>query len=225
MVLEAGGGQGASAGRALADLCECYWLPLYAFARRKCDRREEAQDLTQAFFADILERKLLNRADPARGRFRTFLLSAFQHFMHHAWERQRAAKRGGGRTPLSLDFGWADSRLSFEPAVRETAEHQFERLWALQLLESSLETLRKQYETRGQSQLYDTLKPFMLGEQGDLRLAQAAEQLAISESVAKVAVHRLRTRFREALREEIAATVREPSDVDDEIRRLFAAFS
>jgi RNA polymerase sigma-70 factor (ECF subfamily) len=225
MVLEAGGDDGDSAGRALTDLCERYWFPLYAFARRKCGRVDEAQDLTQAFFADLLERKLLNRADPARGRFRTFLLSAFQHFIHHAWERQRAAKRGGGRAPLSLDFGWADSRLGFEPAVHETPEHEFERLWALQLLEAALETLSKQYEARDQSPLFDTLKPFMLGEQGDMRLAQAAEEIAISEGAAKVAVHRLRARYRESLRAEIAATVSDPSDVDDEIRRLFAAFS
>jgi RNA polymerase sigma-70 factor (ECF subfamily) len=225
LVLRATGERRASAAPALADLCERYWLPLYGFARRKCSTVEEAQDFTQGFFADLLERDLLKRADPARGRFRTFLLAAFQNFLGHEWERQRSAKRGGGRTPLSLDFAAADSRLNFEPAVDETPEREFERLWALQLLEASLAVVQKQYEGRGQTELFAALKSLMLGDPGGLRLAQIAEELAISEGAAKVALHRLRTRYREILREEIGATLSDPSEVDDEIRRLFAAFS
>jgi RNA polymerase sigma-70 factor (ECF subfamily) len=214
----------ARAGEALAELCERYWLPLYAFARHKCGSVHEAQDHTQAFFVELLERDVLRRADPERGRFRTFLLAAFQHFLSHQWERQRAAKRGGGRTPLSLDFGWAESRLSCEPAVSDDPEREFERLWGLQLLEASLAAVRLQYESRGQGHVFDALRPYMLGEQGAARLAQVAAQLKISEGAAKVALRRLRARYSEALRAEISGTLDDPSEVDDEIRRLFAAF-
>jgi RNA polymerase sigma-70 factor (ECF subfamily) len=225
MVLRAQRDAQAPAGRALADLCERYWLPLYGFARRKCGSVHEAQDFTQGFFVELLERDLLQRADPARGRFRTFLLAAFQHFISHQWERQRAAKRGGGRQPLSLDFDWAESRLASEPATDDKPEQEFERLWALQLLEGALEAVRLQYETRGQGRVFDRLKPFMLGEQGEGRLSEAAEEIGVSEGAAKVALHRLRTRYREALRAEISGTLDDPNEVDDEIRRLFAAFA
>ena len=225
MVVRAAGGESAPAGLALTELCERYWLPLYGFARRQCSSVHDAQDLTQAFFVDLLERDLLKRADPARGRFRTFLLTAFQHFLSHQWERQRAAKRGGGRKPLSLDFAWAESRLASEPAANDDPEREFERLWGLQLLEASLEALRLQYESRGQGRLFGVLKPFMLGEQGEARFAEVADELGISEGAAKVALHRLRTRYRDALREEICATLTEADQADDEIRRLFSAFS
>ncbi|MEX0611880.1 MAG: sigma-70 family RNA polymerase sigma factor [Pirellulales bacterium] len=224
MVLRARGAD-APAGRALAELCERYWLPLYGFARRKCGSVDEAQDLTQGFFVELLERDLLQRADPQRGRFRTFLLTSFEHFAAHQRERQRAAKRGGGRVPFSLDFAWADARLAVEPAVNESPEREFERLWALELLQAALEAVQSQYEARGQGRVFDTLKPFMLGEQGQARLAQAAEELGISEGAAKVALHRLRTRYGEALRAEISGTLSDPSEIDDEIRRLFAAFA
>jgi RNA polymerase sigma-70 factor (ECF subfamily) len=224
MVLRATGRERAPAGRALAELCERYWLPLYGFARRKCGSPDEAQDLTQGFFVDLLERDVLKQADPERGRFRTFLLASFQHFLSHEWERRRAAKRGGGHTPLSLDFDWAESRLVAEPAVDDTPEREFERLWALQLLEASLAAVEAQYDGRGQGHVFAALKPYMLGEQGDAGLTQAAEELGISEGAAKVALHRLRTRYREALRAEISGTLSDPSEVEDEIRRLFAAF-
>jgi RNA polymerase sigma-70 factor (ECF subfamily) len=213
-----------AASPALADLCERYWLPLYAFARCKCHSLHEAQDLTQGFFVELLERDLLQRADPSRGRFRTFLLASFQHFLSHHWQRQRAAKRGGGRLPLSLDFRWADSHLAHEPATQETPEQRFERLWALQLLDAALEGVKLRYRTRGQQRVFDALKPFMVGE-GDRPLAHAASELGISEGAAKVALHRLRSRYREALRAEIAGTLDNRDEIDDEIRRLFAAVS
>jgi RNA polymerase sigma-70 factor (ECF subfamily) len=225
MVLRATGSRSAPASRALTELCERYWLPLYGFARRKCGSADQAQDLTQSFFVELLEREVLRRADPARGRFRTFLLAAFQHFIAHQAERERAAKRGGGRRPLSLDFDWAESRLAIEPAVDDDPEQQFERLWALQLLEASLEAVRTQYDARGQGRVFAALKPFMLGEHGGARLAEAAEQLGISDGAAKVALHRLRTRYRDALRGEICATLSDVNEADDEIRRLFAAFA
>jgi RNA polymerase sigma-70 factor (ECF subfamily) len=225
MVLRATGSGSAPASRALTELCERYWLPLYGFARRKCGSADKAQDLTQSFFVELLEREVLRRADPARGRFRTFLLAAFQHFIAHQAERERAAKRGGGRRPLSLDFVWAESRLTIEPALHDDPEQQFERLWALQLLEASLEAVRTQYDARGQGRVFAALKPFMLGEQGGARLAQVAEQLGISEGAATVALHRLRTRYRDALRGEICATLSDENEADDEIRRLFAAFA
>jgi RNA polymerase sigma factor (sigma-70 family) len=224
LVLRAGGPQQAPARRALAELCERYWLPLYAFARRKCGSVHEAQDLTQGFFVDLLESDLLHRADPNRGRFRTYLLAAFQHFLSHQWERQRAQKRGGGLRALSLDFASAESRFSGEPAVYDSAEQEFERLWALQSLDAALESVRLQYRARGQEQVFDALKPFLLGEQGQTRLADAAAELGISAGAAKVGLHRLRSRFRDALRVEISATVTQADEVDDEIRRLFAAF-
>jgi RNA polymerase sigma-70 factor (ECF subfamily) len=224
LVVRATAGPSVPARRALSELCERYWLPLYGFARRKCGSADEAQDLTQGFFVELFERDVLQRADPDRGRFRTFLLAAFQHFLSHQWERQRAAKRGGGRTPLSLDFAWAESRLNCEPAVSDNPEREFERLWGLQLLDASWEALRLQYESRGQGHVFEALRPHMLGEQGEARLAQVADELGISEGAAKVALHRLRTRYGEALRAEISATLSEPGEVDDEIRRLFAAF-
>jgi RNA polymerase sigma-70 factor (ECF subfamily) len=216
--------RGEDAGRALADLCGRYWFPLYGFARRKCASLHEAQDLTQAFFVELLERDVLKRADPARGRFRTFLLAAFQNFLRHHWEREGALKRGGARATLSLDFAWAESRLTLEPAIGERPEQEFERLWAMQALGAALEAVEGQYDARGQGQLFTVLKAFMLGEQGDATLAQAAEQLGISDGAAKVALHRLRTRYGEALRAEIGATLSGLEEVDDEIRRLFAAF-
>jgi RNA polymerase sigma-70 factor (ECF subfamily) len=225
MVLRAAAGENAPAGRALAELCDRYWVPLYAFARRKCASTDDAQDLTQGFFADLLERELLKRADPERGRFRTFLLASFQNFMAHEWQRQRAAKRGGGRAPLSLDFAWAESRLAADPAVYGTPEREFERLWALQLLDATLDAVRLQYESRGQGRVFAALRPFLLGEQGDARLNQAAEKIGISETAAKVGLHRLRLRYRDALRAEICATLSDASEADDEVRRLFAAFS
>jgi RNA polymerase sigma-70 factor (ECF subfamily) len=224
MVLRARGGVEASSKRALAELCERYWLPLYGFARRKCGSVDEAQDLTQGFFVELLERELLACADPARGRFRTFLLAAFEHFISHQWERQRAQKRGGGRLPLSLDFGWAESRLAGEPGIEDDPRQAFERLWALQVLEASLQSVRAQYEARGQGHVFAALKAFMLDEQAGARLADAAEELGVSEGAVKVALHRLRARYRDALRAEILGTVDDPQEVDDEIRRLFAAF-
>jgi RNA polymerase sigma-70 factor (ECF subfamily) len=225
MVQRASGSPSAPAGRALADLCERYWLPLYGFARRRCGSADEAQDLTQGFFVELLERELLKRADPTRGRFRTFLLAAFQNFISHDWQRRRAQKRGGGRLPLSLDFTWAESRLSLEPAENQTPEREFERLWALQLLDASFDAVKRDYAARDQEQLFANLKPFMLGEQGDVSLAQVAVKLGINTAAAKVALHRLRSRYRDALRAEICATLTDPSDADDEIRRLFTAFA
>jgi RNA polymerase sigma factor (sigma-70 family) len=225
LVARASRGEGSGVGRALADLCGRYWFPLYAFARRKCGSIHEAQDLTQAFFVELLERDVLKRADPARGRFRTFLLAAFQHFLVNQWERQQAQKRGGGRIPLSLDFAWADARLALEPESGERPEREFERLWALQALEASLEAVQQQYASRGQANVFEVLKPFMLGEQGDATVAAAAEQLEITEGAAKVALHRLRSRYGETLRTEIGATLSDRDEIEDEIRRLFAAFA
>lgn len=208
--------------QALESLCQTYWYPLYAFIRRRVPNVHEAQDLTQAFFTVLLERNALEAADRERGRFRSFLLTACKHFLADEWDKAKAQKRGGGRRAIPLDLESAESRYSLEPINDLSPEHLYEKKWALTFLDHVLNRLCDEFTAKGKAEQFQTLKAFLGSENGMDSYASAARALGISEAAAKVAAHRLRQRYREILRTEIAETVAEPGDVDDEIRRLRA---
>jgi len=209
--------------QALATLCRMYWYPLYAYARRQLPSAHDAQDLTQAFFAELLEKEYLQAADPQRGKFRSFLLTAFKHFLSRERERAHAQKRGGGRPLVSLDFQVGESRYHQEPIDHATPEKLYERRWALEILEQTLTQLRQELANAGKEKLFECLKGALAGEGMQASYARIADQLSISEQAVKVAVYRLRRRYQELLRAEIAQTVASPDEVDQELRDLFAA--
>jgi RNA polymerase sigma-70 factor (ECF subfamily) len=223
IVVAAGNQDPQKADEALAQLCEAYWYPLYAYVRRRTGSIEDAQDLTQAFFAKLFEHRLYAAADPERGRFRAFLLTACKHFLTNEWHKARSFKRGGRRRILSLDFEAGESRYSAAAIDPTTGERLFERQWAMTLLERVLERLRAEYAAKSRLRYFDTLKSFLAGAPAAGGYAEPARTLGLSETTAKVAAHRLRKRYRELLRDEILTTVRSPAEIDDEIRDLFAA--
>jgi RNA polymerase sigma-70 factor (ECF subfamily) len=223
LIVAAREGEAAQAQEALADLCRAYWYPLYGYIRHQGYAADRAQDLTQEFFARLLEKDFLGTVDPEKGKFRSFLLAACKHFLANEHDRERARKRGGDRHSLSLDFRDADGRYAHEPAHGETADRLFERRWALALLDQVLARLRGEYEAGGKGRLFECLKGRLTGGTGGTPHARAAAELGLSEGAVKVAVHRLRKRYRELVREEIAHTVEGPGQVEDEIRALFAA--
>jgi len=225
VVVTAGRNDTVRAHDALAKLCQTYWYPLYAYVRRRGRSPEDAQDLTQEFFARLLERNWLGRADQEKGRFRSFLLSAMNHFLADEWDKARAQKRGGGLTPLPLQFDTAETRYGHEPADPTTPEQNFERRWALTLLETVLGRLRSEYEQEGRAELFAALHPCLVGDRTAQPYAELAVTLGISEGTVKAAVHRLRQRYRQILRDEIAQTVAEPGEVDEELRHLFAVLA
>jgi RNA polymerase sigma-70 factor (ECF subfamily) len=209
--------------QALEELCECYWYPLYAFIRRSGHNSEEARDLTQEFFARLLEKDYLAAVNRDKGKFRSFLLAACKHFLANERDRALAQKRGGGRTILSFNADAAESTYSSEPQHTLTPERLYERRWVLMLLQSVLNRLRKEQEKAGKGTHFDQLKGFLAGDRAATRYSQVAEALGTSVGALKVAVHRLRGRYRELLREEIARTVNSPDEVEAEIRNLFSA--
>jgi len=223
VVLQARRPRCAESRRALAALCETYWFPLYAFVRREGYSSHDAQDLIQGFFARLLEKDYLRVADPQRGRFRSFLLAALKHFLANQRERACAQKRGGGRAALSLDFQSAETRYHLEPAHELTPERLYERRWALALLDQVLLRLHGELAAAGKSALFDRLKEFLTGQQGSRSYRQVGEELGMSQGAVKVAVHRLRRRYRELLEEEIAQTVASPEEAADELRQLLSA--
>jgi DNA-directed RNA polymerase specialized sigma24 family protein len=225
VVVAARDGEAVEAREALAALCQAYWYPIYAYVRRQGHPADQAQDLTQEFFTRLLEKDFLGAVDPEKGKFRAFLLAACKHFLANERDRDRAQKRGGGRACLPLDFGDAEVRYGREPGHRLTAEKLFERRWALALLEGVLARLREEHAARGKGELFDRLRGFLVGERQPGGYAGAAADLGLTEGAVKVAVHRLRQRYRELLREEIARTVHDPEQVDEEIRALFAALA
>jgi DNA-directed RNA polymerase specialized sigma24 family protein len=214
---------GSESGQALARLCEDYWFPLYAFVRRSGYAAADAEDLTQEFFAWLLEKHVLAAADRQRGRFRSFLLAAAKNFLANQWDRAHAQKRGGGVNRLSLDFDAGESRLHLEPSHDLTAERLFERQWALTLLDRVMRRLDAEYEASGKGPQFQRIKQALTGDCQRLPYAAWASELGISEEAARQAASRLRKRYRELLREEVAQTLAEPADVDQEIRELFAA--
>jgi RNA polymerase sigma-70 factor (ECF subfamily) len=207
---------------ALAELCEAYWRPVYAYVRRRGHASEDARDLTQAFFARLLERNAVQGADRDRGRFRGWLLGAVKHFLANEWDRAHALKRGGGVAPLSLDFETADQRLGLEPAHDLTPERAFEREWALAVLERAFQGLQEEWSARGRGELFAGLKDSLVGGVSDGYRA-LGERLGLSEGAVKVAAHRLRRAFREALRAEIAETVEGEAELEAELAHLIEA--
>ena len=206
---------------ALEKLCRAYWYPLYAYARRRGHAPEDAQDLTQEFFARLLARNWVGSADPEKGRFRTFLLTAMNHFLADEWDRVTAQKRGGGQRVLPLEVESAETRFQLEPPDPLTPEMIYERRWAQTLLETVFEQLRQAYEAEGKAALFTELKGSLVQARAAVPYAELAGRLSLREGALRVAVHRLRQRYRELLRAEIAHTVAEPGEVEEELRYLF----
>jgi len=223
LVLAPGRGDAPEAQSALAALCQTYWYPLYAYVRRSGHPADEARDLTQEFFARLLEKRYLRAADSERGRFRSFLLTAFKRFLSKERHQAGALKRGGGRRMLSLDFEQGESRFLLEPATDVTAETIYERRWALALLDRVMIRLREEFEQAGKRDDFDRLKVFLTGDAEAPSHREAAAALGTTEAAVKVAVYRLRRRFRYLLLAEIAQTVTASEDVDEELRHLFEA--
>lgn len=212
---------------ALEELCRAYWLPLYAYARRSGLDAHEAEDVVQAFFARLLEKRDLAAVGPEKGRFRAFLLAALRHFVANWRDHARAAKRGGGRVrvaaELGLDFAQADERLQQFAGATADPERAFEQAWARELLAACVDELGREYADSGRAAVFDELKDELQGAAGDGRVARHAQRLGLSEGAVKVAVHRLRARFRDKVRERSAATVERDADVDDEFAALLHA--
>jgi len=225
VVLAAGSSHSDVARGALAELCEKYWQPLYFFVRRRGYSVEEAQDLTQAFFADILERDALKQVARERGRFRSFLLACLKNFLSDEWDKRRAQKRGGGIPTVSLDFTSLEGGQPPQAVDNLTPEKLYERQWALAVLDQALKCLEQDYASSGKAQLFEMAAPALTGGPGDLSYRQIGEQLGLSEGAVKVAVHRLRKRYRKHLIDVISQTVGEKDDVEDELRQLMTAVS
>ncbi len=225
VVLAAGQSADAQASEALEQLCRTYWYPLYAYVRRRGHGPEDAQDLTQEFFALFLRKEYFRLADRARGRFRTFLLHALEHFLVNEWKRAQCAKRGGGTTPFSLDVEGAEHRYANEPAVTLTPERAYEKQWAATLLEQVLSSLKQEYADAGNSRVFAELADLLWGKDGSVSFAEIGTRLDMTEGAARGAMHRLRTRYRERLRREVAQTVAEPGEVDEELRYLISVVS
>ncbi len=222
LVLAAGDARNTEGREALASLCKTYWPPVYGYIRRKGSDTESARDLTQGFFARFLERSSFGRADPARGRFRSYLLGAVNHYLADEWDRTHAQKRGGGELCMSLDVETAEGQYRLEPSHDWTPEKVFERRWALTLLQHVLEKLRQEKSTSSTPERFARLQGLLTGGSLDAPYGQVATELGMSEGALKVTVHRLRRRYGELLRQEVAETVDDPSGVDDEIRYLIS---
>jgi RNA polymerase sigma factor (sigma-70 family) len=208
---------------ALIALSEAYWYPLYAYVRRRGYPADQAQDFTQEFFVRVLEGRYLDRADPEKGRFRAFILTSMKFFLADEGDRVRALKRGGG-VVLSLEMSAGEERYEREPADDETPERIFERRWALSVLDRAVERLRAEFMQHGRQEHFERLKTFLLGS-SDMPYAALAREMNTSEGALKVAIHRLRKRYREVLRQEIAETVADLADVDAELRFLAAVLT
>lgn len=222
VVLQAGSLSSQNRADALAQLCRTYWYPLYYYARRSGLPSHDAEDLTQAFFAFLLEKNVVARADPNRGRFRTFLLAAFKNFQANERIYRAAAKRGGGRPLLSLDELQAEKRYTQEPKNYQSPEVLYDRRWAASLLEQTMLALRTEYAALGKGPLFDVLRPVILGGRHHADYEPLARKAGLTEGAFRVAVHRVRSRFREALRQEVGHTVAGPEEIDDELRHLLS---
>jgi RNA polymerase sigma-70 factor (ECF subfamily) len=209
---------------ALAKLCGDYWFPLYAFVRRQGHRPHDSQDLTQEFFARVLEKGFLKSAEREKGRFRTFLLVAIKRFLANEWDRQHAQKRGGFVPVVSMDQEQAESRLDLELAHNLQPDVQFDRQWAVTLLERTMKRLQEEYVTSGRARLFEFLRSALAREESAMPYAEIASQFNLSEAAVKMAVQRLRARYRELLRAEIAGTVSSEEEIEEEIRHLFSTF-
>lgn len=210
---------------ALGRLCELYWYPVYAFIRRQGHSADDAMDLTQEFFARVVEKSYFRTADPARGRFRSFLLGCLRHFLSNERDREATLKRGGAHVIVSLEIETGEERYSLEPRDELSPDKIFDRRWALDLVDRALNRLRDEHAARGKQEAFDALKCFLTGDSAGTSYREIAERLGTTEGTAKVAVHRLRRRFKDLLTDEVAQTVADPREVDDEIRYLLSALS
>jgi RNA polymerase sigma-70 factor (ECF subfamily) len=216
LVLAAGG----RSQEALAELCQAYWYPIYAYVRRRVPDVNEAQDLTQEFFCRLLEKEAIARAQPHRGRFRAFLLTALKNFLANEWNKARAQKRGGGKTRLSFDFDSAESLIQIEPFHELTPEKLFERRWVVALVNEVLNRLQAEFAEAGKLHHFEQLKGALTGELAADEYERAGETLGITPAAAKQAAYRMRKRYREMFRREVARTTAAEEDIEDEMRRL-----
>jgi RNA polymerase sigma factor (sigma-70 family) len=225
VVLKAARNDTTRAHVALEKLCQTYWYPLYAYVRRRGHSAHDAQDLTQAFFECLLERESLLNVDPERGRFRSFMLGAMNHFLAKQWAKLQTQKRGGGRQILSLDAAAAEERFDLEPADPTTPDKAFDKEWATALLEKVLNQLEEEFRCENKTQMFDVLKQTLAGSRESQPYVELAAQLNMNEGSVKTAAHRLRKRYRELLQAEIASTVASPDEVKEELGYLFKAMA
>ena len=225
VVLNAGCNDSAAAATALEKVCRAYWYPLYAFARHRGHDAPTAEDLTQSFFARLFENDGLKSLDRQKGKFRSFLLAGLTNFLNNEWARDHATKRGGGLKIIPWDEALAEELYRREPSTETTPEQLFERRWAYTLIELVLERLRLEHEVSGKEREFALLSPYLTNESDGKIYAEVATKLQTTEGAVKVALHRLRRRFGELLRRQIAHTVASPDQVEEEIRHLFAAIS
>ncbi len=224
VVLDAGG-KSTQAHTALARLCQTYWFPLYTYIRRSGHNPEDAKDLTQEFFSRLLEKDYLKAVDREKGKFRSFLLMAVKRFLANEWDHANRQKRGGGREIISLDVQDTENRYLCEPVEEMSPEKIFERQWVTALLDQVMAALEAEFSADGKAQLFKELKPLLSGETDKLSYNEISLRVGVGEGALRVTVCRLRQRYRELLRLEIANTVESPTEVDDEIRYLFSAVS
>lgn len=225
VVLAAAQSSSPQSDRALAHVCKTYWYPLYAFARRQGRSAEDAEDLTQAFFAKILEKKIFRGVDPEKGRFRSFLLASLKNFMANERARSQAEKRGGTHCVISLDAEEAENRFSSEPCHEATPEKIFDRTWATTTVENALMQLKQEYSAGGKAELFDQLQFYLSGDRDEPAYAALAAHLTTTEAAIKMAVVRLRRRFGQVLRAHVGQTVASDAELDEEIRYLFTALA
>lgn len=222
-VLAARDGSDTQARAALESLCGTYWESLYAFVRHQGSSPDEAADLTQAYFTELLEKEFLTAVDPAKGRFRAFLLASMKNFLSHERERDRALKRGGGHRILSLDVEGAEQRYGVQPTEEMSPDQAFEYRWAVTMLNRALERLRQDSSASGRAEQFDVLKQYLTSATEQTPYREVTSTLGMSEGAVKMAVSRLRARLGQCLRAEVADTVADPSEIDDEVRRLLEA--
>ena len=225
VVLDAGRKSSPHSDGALAELCQTYWYPLYAYVRRQGRSKEDAEDLVQAFFTRFLERNYLEGLSAERGRFRAFLLASLKNFLANEWDKSQCQKRGGGALHLSLDWRDADDRYHLEPVDPANPERAFDREWALALLQHVIERLQAECIAEGKARLFEGAKDFLTAGRDAIPYAEASRAAGMDEGALRVAVHRLRKRYLELLRDEIAQTLADPAQADDELRSLMAAMA
>lgn len=225
VVLAAGQRHSPQADAALEQLCRTYWFPLYAYVRRRGHPKADAEDLVQAFFAKLLEKNFLANLDSERGKFRAFLLAALKNFLANEWDKAQAQKRGGGAANLSLDWQTADTKFQVAAQNEPSPDKAFDREWALALLAKVIERMQAECAAEGKGKLFEQLKTFLMAGGGDSAQAAVAKTLGMEEGAVRVAIHRLRKRYRALLRDEIANTLSDAAMVDEEMRALFGAFA
>ena len=225
VVLAAGKRHTPQSDGALEELCRTYWFPLYAYVRRRGHNKEDAEDSVQAFFARFLAKNYLAGLSAERGRFRAFLLASLKHFLINEWKKSQRLKRGGGEKTLSLDWQTADTKFQVAATNEPSPDKAFDREWALTLLAKVIECLQQECAADGKAKLFEQLKTFLMAGKAESAQSETAKSLGMEEGAVRVAIHRLRKRYRQLLRDEISQTLTDPAQVDEEMRALFGAFS